>query len=37
MSVSATRIEVPQRKSEENKRKKEALEMDRSIRYDVSH
>jgi len=35
--MSVTRIEVPRGKSEESKRKKEILEMDGSIRYDVSH
>jgi len=35
--MSATRIKVPRGKSEESKRKKELLEMDGSIRYDVSH
>jgi len=35
--MSARRIEVPRGKSEESKRKKEVLEMDGPIRYNVSH
>jgi len=35
--MNATRIKVPRGKSEGSKRKKEVLEVDGSIRYDVSH